>query len=241
MLFKTGKFFLYMLPHYEWPNYQVSHTIIKKATIITSQLKWTKKDNRSKLKQKWTFKVHEDAVLSAPGLALADDDSWHDLFPQIGLSFLDSGHDHVADAGRRKSVESPFDSFHRYYVEILRTRVVGTVHRRRHRQTQRHPELVPRRPSPSSLRHCCSLLSSVVLLEIKKYRVYICVFDRLCVRVFERRLSGVWIQGLSYSCTKAGNIWNDVVLLLITELNCFKKKKKKVNLNAPLQISSQNN
>lgn len=60
---------------------------------------------------KLTFKVHVDAVLSTPGLALADDDSWHNFLPEIGFSFLDGGHDHIADASRRQSVEASFDSF----------------------------------------------------------------------------------------------------------------------------------
>ena len=94
-----------------------------------------------------TFEVHEDTVLSAPGLALADDDGGHDLLPEIRLPLLDGGHDHVSNAGRGQAVEPALDPLHRYDVEVLRPRVVRTVHRRRHRKTQRHPELVPRRSS----------------------------------------------------------------------------------------------
>ena len=49
--------------------------------------------------KKLTFEGHEDAVLSAPWLALADDDGGHNLLPEIGLPLLDGGHDHVSDAG----------------------------------------------------------------------------------------------------------------------------------------------
>ena len=95
-----------------------------------------------------TFEVHEDAVLSAPRLALAHDDRRHDLLPEVGLPLLDGGHDHVADAGRRQPVEPALDALHGDDVEVLGARVVRAIDRRRHRQTQRHPELVPRGPSP---------------------------------------------------------------------------------------------
>jgi hypothetical protein len=100
-----------------------------------------------------TFEVHVDTVLAAPRLALADDDGGHDLLTEIGLALLDGGHDHVADAGGREAVEAALDALHGDDVEVLGPGVVRAVHRRRHRQTQRHPELVPRRPSPPSLRH----------------------------------------------------------------------------------------
>ena len=95
-----------------------------------------------------TFEVHVDTVLAAPRLALADDDGGHDLLPEVGLPLLDGGHDHVADAGGRQAVEPALDALDGDDVEVLGARVVGAVHRRRHGQTQRHAELVPRRPSP---------------------------------------------------------------------------------------------
>ena len=104
-----------------------------------------------------TFKVHVDAILSAPRLALADDDGGHDLLPEVGLALLDGGHDHVPDAGRGQAVEASLDPLDGNDVEILRPRVVRTVHRRRHRQTQRHPELVTRRSSAPYKSHRRSL------------------------------------------------------------------------------------
>ena len=83
-----------------------------------------------------TFEVHVNAVLSAPGLALPYDDSWQDLLPEIGLPLLDGGHDHVADAGGGQPVQAALDPLHGDDVEVLGTRVVRAVHRRRHRKTQ---------------------------------------------------------------------------------------------------------
>ena len=95
-----------------------------------------------------TFEVHVDTILAAPGLALADDDGGHHLLPEIGLPLLDGGHDHVADAGGREAVEAALDALDGDDVQVLGACVVRAVHRRRHRQTQRHAELVPRRTTP---------------------------------------------------------------------------------------------
>jgi hypothetical protein len=95
-----------------------------------------------------TFEVHVDTILAAPRLALADDGGGHDLLPEVGLPLLDSGHDHVADAGGRQPVQPPLNALDGDDVEVLGPGVVGAVHRRRHRQTQRHAELVPRGSSP---------------------------------------------------------------------------------------------
>ena len=94
-----------------------------------------------------TFKVHVDAILSAPRLALPDDDGGHDLLPEIRLPFLDSSHHHIAHTSRRQPVQATFDPLHRYDVKVLRPGVIGTVHRRCHWKTQRHPELVSGRSS----------------------------------------------------------------------------------------------
>jgi len=83
-----------------------------------------------------TFEVHVDTILAAPRLALADDDGGHHLLPEVRLSLLDGGHDHVADAGGREAVEAALDALDGDDVEVLGARVVRAVHRRRHRQTQ---------------------------------------------------------------------------------------------------------
>jgi len=99
------------------------------------------------------FEVHVDSVLAAPQLALADDDGWHDLLPEVGLTLLDGGHDHVTDAGGRQAVEPTLDALDGDDVEVLGACVVRAVHGRCDGETQRHAELVPRRPSPPALRH----------------------------------------------------------------------------------------
>jgi len=99
----------------------------------TNEMKCNREENS---RNEGTFKVHVNTVLSAPGLALTNDDSWQHLLPEIGLPLLHGGHDHVANAGRRKTIQTTFDPFHGDDVEVLRPRVVGAVHRRRHWQTQ---------------------------------------------------------------------------------------------------------
>lgn len=89
-----------------------------------------------------TFKVHEDTVLSAPWLTLTNDDSRQNLFPQIWLSLLHGGHHHVSDASWRKTVKSTLDPLNGNDVQIFRTGVVSTIHRRSHWKTQRHAKLV---------------------------------------------------------------------------------------------------
>lgn len=91
-----------------------------------------------------TFEVHVNSVLSAPRLPLPDDDRRHDLLPEVRLPFLHRRHHHISHASRGEAVEATLDPLHRNDVEILRPRVVRTVHRSRHRETQRHPKLVTR-------------------------------------------------------------------------------------------------
>lgn len=55
----------------------------------------------------YTFKVHENAVLSAPGFTLADDDCGHYLFTKIGLSLFHGSHYHVADAAEGRRLSRP--------------------------------------------------------------------------------------------------------------------------------------
>lgn len=106
------------------------------------------KNGQGQLGQKnVTFKVHVNAILSAPRLALPHDDGGHDLLAEIGLALLHGGHDHVADAGRGEAIKPTLNALHRYNVEILGSGVIGAVYGRRHRETQRHPELVSGRTS----------------------------------------------------------------------------------------------
>ncbi|CAH0375348.1 unnamed protein product, partial [Pelagomonas calceolata] len=88
------------------------------------------------------LEVDDDALLSAPGLALADDDGGHDLLPQLGLALLARAHDEVARRRRRQLVQPPLDVDHRDHVQVLRAAVVRAVHHRRHGQAERHAQLV---------------------------------------------------------------------------------------------------
>lgn len=85
---------------------------------------------------KMTFKIHIDTILSTPWLALPNNDSGHDLLPEIGLSFLNSGHHHIPYTSRGQAVQAALDSLHRDYVKVLSTSVIGAVHCGRNWQTQ---------------------------------------------------------------------------------------------------------
>ncbi len=69
------------------------------------------------------------------------------LLPQVGLSLLDAGHDHIARASGRQPVQPRAPADDGDAVEVLRAGVVGAVHHRGHWETQRHAELVPARTS----------------------------------------------------------------------------------------------
>src|SRR5574337_356975 len=43
------------------------------------------------------FEIHEDTILSAPWLALPNNNSRQDLLPEIRLAFLDGGHNHITN------------------------------------------------------------------------------------------------------------------------------------------------
>jgi hypothetical protein len=65
------------------------------------------------------FKIHENTILSAPRLTLPNNDSRHNLLPEIRLPLLDSGHYHITNAGRRQAVQATLNSLHRYDVKIM--------------------------------------------------------------------------------------------------------------------------
>ena len=73
------------------------------------------------------LKVEVDAVWAAPGLALADNDSGHDLLTELGLSLLDGGHDHVTDTGSGETVQTGTDTLDGDDVEVTGTGVVAAV------------------------------------------------------------------------------------------------------------------
>jgi hypothetical protein len=83
-----------------------------------------------------TFKIHENTILSAPRLTLPNNDSRHNLLPEIRLPLLDSGHYHITNASRRQAVQATLNSLHGYDVKVLSTSVISTVHCCCHWQTQ---------------------------------------------------------------------------------------------------------
>jgi len=74
------------------------------------------------------LEVEENTVCSPPGLALADDDSGHDLLPELRLSLLDGGHDHVTDTGGGQTVETCANALDGDDVEVTGAGVVAAVH-----------------------------------------------------------------------------------------------------------------
>jgi hypothetical protein len=74
------------------------------------------------------LEVEEDTVGASPGLALTDNNGGHDLLTELGLSLLDSGHDHVTDTGSGETVETGTSTLNRDDVQVTSTGVVAAVH-----------------------------------------------------------------------------------------------------------------
>lgn len=73
------------------------------------------------------FEVEDDAVLSAEGLALADDDAGHDLLAESGVTLLDGAHADITDSGGGEAVEAATVAPGGDDVEVLSTGVIGAV------------------------------------------------------------------------------------------------------------------
>lgn len=73
------------------------------------------------------LEVKVDTIRPTPGLALADNNSRHDLLPQFRLALLDGGHDHVADTGRGETVQTRSEALNRDDVQVARAGVVAAV------------------------------------------------------------------------------------------------------------------
>jgi hypothetical protein len=76
------------------------------------------------------LEVQENTVCSSPGLALSDNNCGHDLLPQLGLSLLDSRHDHISNTTSRQTVKTRTDTLDGDDVEISCTAVIAAVHDR---------------------------------------------------------------------------------------------------------------
>ncbi len=88
------------------------------------------------------FEVEDDAVLSAEGLALADDDAGHDLLAESGVTLLDGAHADIADGGGGEAVEAAAVAPCGDDVEVLSTGVVGAVDDGTNGEGKRDLELV---------------------------------------------------------------------------------------------------
>jgi len=90
------------------------------------------------------LEVQEDTVEALPGLALAHDDGGVNLLPQLGLSLLDGGHDHVTDTASGQAVEAGTEALDGDDVQVAGAGVVAAVHDGTDRETEGHLELATR-------------------------------------------------------------------------------------------------
>jgi hypothetical protein len=74
------------------------------------------------------FKVQEDTVSTAPGLALTNDNGGHNLLSQFRLTLLDGGNNDVTGSTAGQSVETTLDTTNSNDVKVLGSRVVSAVH-----------------------------------------------------------------------------------------------------------------
>lgn len=114
---------------------------------------------REKKRRERTLKVEENAIATAPGFPLPDNDGRvncrvqrceqnkanneprRTLLAEVRLAALDGGHNHVARAGSRETVEARLDLVDGNDVQVLGTAVVGAVDDGADRQTEGHLEL----------------------------------------------------------------------------------------------------
>merc|ERR1711884_597273 len=73
------------------------------------------------------LKDYKRPVLSPNGFSLTDDHSRHNLFPELWLSLLDGGDEHVPGAGGGHPVEATLDAVHSDHKQVLGTCVVCTI------------------------------------------------------------------------------------------------------------------
>ena len=76
------------------------------------------------------LKIEVNPIRSSPRLALSHHNRRHDLLPQLGLPFLDSGHDHITNTCSRKTVETGTTTLDRDDVEISCAGIIAAIHDR---------------------------------------------------------------------------------------------------------------
>merc|ERR1711882_15495 len=87
------------------------------------------------------LKVDELPVLPSEGFPLPDDHCRHHFLPQLWLSLLDLGKDHVSAAPGWQPVQSAPDPVHRNDIQVLGACVVSAVHDGTDGAGKRDPEL----------------------------------------------------------------------------------------------------
>ena len=89
-----------------------------------------------------TLEVDNETITSSPGLALANNDGGGNLLPELRLSLLDCGEDHISETSLRKAVQASTPAGHSDDVQVLGATVVGAVHHGSDGETASHPEFV---------------------------------------------------------------------------------------------------
>ena len=75
-----------------------------------------------------TLEIKEMALSPADSLALADDDSLEHLLPELGLTLLDGGEEHVTDGTSGEAIELGTDASASDHIQVLGSRVISAVH-----------------------------------------------------------------------------------------------------------------
>ena len=74
------------------------------------------------------LEVEEEALSAANWLALADNNSWHNLLSKLWLTLLDGGKEHVTDGGGWETGHAWTDARDGDHVQVLGSSVVSAVH-----------------------------------------------------------------------------------------------------------------
>lgn len=74
------------------------------------------------------LKVQVNTIGSPPRLGLPNDNRRHDLLPELGLSLLYGGHNHVTDTCGGKTIEACADTFNGNNIQVTGAGVVAAIH-----------------------------------------------------------------------------------------------------------------
>ena len=82
-----------------------------------------------------TLEVQEVSFSPTDSLLLADDDSGHDLLPELGLTLLDGSEEHVANGTSGHAGHSWTNATAGNHIQVLSTSVISAVDDRSNWQT----------------------------------------------------------------------------------------------------------